>query len=856
MPRLTPHRLRSRPPDPKGTGLEHVFRPAGSARRQIIGLAILAVVIVGGLGVFLTIRQYHSTQRTARTNLHSRAFAVAALVNTFFSGQIQALTTAAQAPAVTQLDLPSMRTYFMRLSKSGATSALNSGVGWIDRSGNVRISTTSPSSGRPLSVADRSYFRRVVQSGRPWVSEGLISRRRGQALIVIAVPTRNASGKVSGVLAGSLLLRTLRENEQTIALGYTGLKLIDRRGHDLLNGLQPVDPTLLARVRKLGHGVVSGTGGFDGHGSDVVGFAGASVPGWTVSVDQSASSVYSDARRTLLLGLASIAVAAIIIGLLAFAAVRRSRRESALQAARARAWSALSSALQSATRPTEVATALAQASASVFTATLVCVGLRTDSGLELCGIRGAVPGLHPSAELAGALAELPVDGPDPLSLESQRAIRRRLPEFARQARTFRTIHGAVMRAESGEELGTLVLAHGNDCRFRAGEWALTMSFVEQAAHALERTAVSEIEHDVAEELQRSLLPAELPAAGGVELTGRYRAGGKGVEVGGDWYDAVVRPDGIVHLSVGDVTGRGVQAATLMGGHRNTFRAYAREQTSPAEILRRMSWHLEPQEMLTAVCVTVDPWTGELTYASAGHPPQILVDTETGTYMLLDRASAPPLGVADEDAIDEASMRYPDEALLALYTDGLVERRSGDISEAITLLGGLASRNGGVNIDGLLGDVEAELGAPVDDVALLLARLGAAPASLRASFAADPALLAGFRTRLRGWLERRGYDTTAREDIVLAVSEAFNNAVEHAYFGNSSGSVDVELENAGDLRITVQDHGAWRPEQKSDERGRGVLLMRNLMRNVSVETGPGGTRVVLTYAPAHADDVVV
>ena len=854
MPRLIPPRLRSTSPDVQRTGLDEVLRPARSARKQILTLAIVAVVVVAGLGVYLAFRQYRSAQHTAQTNIHSRVFAVAALVNTFFAGEIDDLNAAAAAPAVVDGNLPAMQAFFRRISKVGGFGAMNGGVGWIDLDGTVRVSTTS--TGRPVNVADRPYFRRVIRTGRPWVSEGIVSRQSHLPVIVTAVPTRDASGKLTGVLAGSLQLKTLSENEQTIALGYSGLAFVDRNGRDLFGGLRPIDPQLVAHSRKVGHGVVAGTGGSDGKGRDVVGFATASVPGWTVVLDQPESSVYAAARRTLELGLGSIAIAALVIGLIAYAAARRSRRDSNLQATRARSWNALISSLQSATRPTEVASALAQASASVFPATLVCVGLRTDDGLELGGIHGTVPGLTPTTELAVALAELQGEAAEPLSLESQRSVRRRLTDFRTEARSFRAIHGAVVRGKDGEGLGTLVLAHGDDSRFRAGEWALILSFAEQAAHALERTNVSEIEHDVAEELQRSLLPAELPTTAGVGLTGRYQAGGRGVEIGGDWYDALVRPDGIVHLSVGDVTGRGIHAATLMGGHRNTFRAYARDQTSPAEILRRMAWHLEPHEMLTAVSVTVDPWTGELTYASAGHPPQILVDTAHGTYELLDQASAPPLGVADPSEIGEATLRYPDGAVLTLYTDGLVERRSGDISEAIELLGRLASRNGAPNIDRLLGDVEAALGAPVDDVALVLAHLGEAPARLEATLPADPALLAGFRARLRRWLERRGYDSVAREDIVLAVSEAFNNAVEHAYLGDAGGTVEVVVENDADLRIAIQDGGEWRPERESDERGRGVMLMRNLMQNVSVETGGGGTRVVLTYGSARTDDVVV
>ena len=113
-----------------------------------------------------------------------------------------------------------------------------------------------------------------------------------------------------------------------------------------------------------------------------------------------------------------------------------------------------------------------------------------------------------------------------------------------------------------------------------------------------------------------------------------------VEVGGDWYDAVLRPDGIVHLCVGDVSGRGIGAATVMGRQRNTFHVSAYDCLSPAEIIRRIARHIGPDEMITVACVSFDPYTGELVYACAGHPPPLLFDSELGKIVRLDGAALP------------------------------------------------------------------------------------------------------------------------------------------------------------------------------------------------------------------------
>ena len=117
-----------------------------------------------------------------------------------------------------------------------------------------------------------------------------------------------------------------------------------------------------------------------------------------------------------------------------------------------------------------------------------------------------------------------------------------------------------------------------------------------------------------------MLPATLPVVSGLEIACRYRAAGEGIEVGGDWYDVVARDDGLVHAIIGDVAGRGIAAATLMGHMRSAFHAYAYEHASPAEVLRRMLRMVPEGAMATAVCVSFDPFTGDLRYASAGHLP--------------------------------------------------------------------------------------------------------------------------------------------------------------------------------------------------------------------------------------------
>ena len=150
---------------------------------------------------------------------------------------------------------------------------------------------------------------------------------------------------------------------------------------------------------------------------------------------------------------------------------------------------------------------------------------------------------------------------------------------------------------------------------------------------------------------------------------------------------MLRPDGILQLCVGDVSGRGVGAATVMGRMRGTFRAYAYDLVSPAEILRRMLRHVNDDEMITAVCVSIDPVEGLISYSSAGHPPPLLLDGDAGSRDPAggrERAAARRRRARRHDREDAAATRAV--PLLAMYTDGLVERRGESIDDGIDVLG--------------------------------------------------------------------------------------------------------------------------------------------------------------------------
>ena len=251
-------------------------------------------------------------------------------------------------------------------------------------------------------------------------------------------------------------------------------------------------------------------------------------------------------------------------------------------------------------------------------------------------------------------------------------------------------YGVPLVDASGSVEGAAALVFGTQYAVSGTDLTLLRAHADQAAQALVRVRRHEQEHDVAVLLQESLLPDELPDVDGVRLAAHYRSGVAGTNAGGDWYDVVRRPDGITHFSVGDVAGRGIRAAVSMGQLRNAFRAYALEHVSPAAVVQRMARHVERDGMATMVCVTFDPLTYDVSYSSAGHVPPLLIDSEKRSVERLeDSASVPPLGWFGEGATSEKHTSVAPAMSLALYSDGLVERRGVSLDDSID---GVASRD--------------------------------------------------------------------------------------------------------------------------------------------------------------------
>ncbi|HEX6844342.1 MAG TPA: SpoIIE family protein phosphatase, partial [Actinomycetota bacterium] len=371
----------------------------------------------------------------------------------------------------------------------------------------------------------------------------------------------------------------------------------------------------------------------------------------------------------------------------------------------------------------------------------------------------------------------------------------------------------------------------------------------QAAQAMDRARLFAMEHEVARVLQESLLPPSQTATPAFEVATRYQAGADHLEVGGDWFEVVHLDGDRLAIAVGDVVGRGLNAAAAMGQLRSAVRALALQNLGPIGVLDALedfARRTPGAEMSTVVYGELDPDSGEFRFASAGHPPPLLEADETVEVLEGGRSPLLAVGTGGEPRPDHV-VRIPPGATLVLYTDGLVERRGEPIDRGIQRLGralrATAAEEPEDRIDELLermlGGVERD-----DDVALLcVRRVVDAEQRFRAWVPPAPSALSGLRHRLDAWLRLRCLGDDDVDAAVLAVNEAVANAIEHGRAERARVEVEAEIEDLL-LRVTVRDRGRWLDRPSEPDRGRGLLLMEALMDEVVLDRSPEGTTVTL------------
>ncbi|MCX4715758.1 MULTISPECIES: SpoIIE family protein phosphatase [Streptomyces] len=383
--------------------------------------------------------------------------------------------------------------------------------------------------------------------------------------------------------------------------------------------------------------------------------------------------------------------------------------------------------------------------------------------------------------------------------------------------------------------------------------AVAVELAARAAVCIDNARLYRREHERALILQRSLLPPGDPEAAGLDIACRYLPGNAATEVGGDWFDVIELPGHRTALVVGDVMGRGLRAAVAMGELRTAVRTLALLDLEPAEVLTALdeiarglgapggsqqasraalhSRDADRSEVYLATCVyaVYDPVTRRCTIANAGHMPPVLVEPpdEAGVprpALLLEVPPGMPLGVGGEP-FEEVEVDLPEGALLALYTDGLVESRDHPLEEGLRgLRAALADPVRPLEdvCDHVLNTLDTRHGE--DDIALLMARVQGLPVDAVGDWQLPREARSVGRARelarakLPAWGLEGLLDTTE-----LLVSELVTNALRYG-----EGEIRLRLLLDRTLVCEVWDANLVQPRRRrardTDEGGRGLQLV--------------------------------
>ncbi|MGW9435570.1 SpoIIE family protein phosphatase [Streptomyces sp. NPDC055607] len=311
----------------------------------------------------------------------------------------------------------------------------------------------------------------------------------------------------------------------------------------------------------------------------------------------------------------------------------------------------------------------------------------------------------------------------PLFFESMEQLGRAYPDLPLDAES--GARAFLPLIASGRPVGSCILGFDQPRGFGPEERTVLTALAGLIAQALERAQRYDTESAVARGLQDALLPHRLPVRVGVDTVGRYLPGTQGMDVGGDWYDVIETGQGRLALVIGDVQGHGVAAAATMGQLRSAVRAFALGGHRPQDVMRgtnRLLIDLDPGQFASCCYVLLDPETGEARAVRAGHPQPLLLRPD-GTARQVELAGGMVLGIDDGASYPVSRLRLAPGAVLALFTDGLVERPGRDIDEGIErlrrALAATASLPLSETADRLTREARQATSRP-DDIALLLA----------------------------------------------------------------------------------------------------------------------------------------
>ncbi|MFG2890415.1 SpoIIE family protein phosphatase [Streptomyces sp. NPDC048248] len=452
---------------------------------------------------------------------------------------------------------------------------------------------------------------------------------------------------------------------------------------------------------------------------------------------------------------------------------------------------------------------------------------------------------------------------------------------------------------AGRTVGAWMAGFARPVSFTPDERSVLTTVARMLAQALARAGVQESQQELSVGLQRSMMPTVQPDIPGMKVAARYVPTGGGLEVGGDWYDMIPLPSGRIALVIGDVQGHDVRAAGLMGQLRIALRAYASEGHHPDAVLSRASRFLaginetasrddgEDQRFATCLYIEVDPATGLLDIARAGHPDPA-IRLSDGTLLVRPTAGGLPLGIdPDSDYPTTRLVLEPGETML-VCTDGLIETGGHDLETGWARLRDLieAYEGGedGVALEKLADTlVQAVHGPPShhttgplvdrreDDIAVLLlcreggscgvgagGRLAQQPVrrTVLSVAQAEPERIAAARRQIRDVLHDWA-DPEQVDSAELLVSEMVTNVLTHTD-GDALLVAEISGERGGRrLRVEVSDGSDELPHRRSPgelaSSGRGLVLMDLLAGSWGVDPRGDGKSI---WFESHEDQGVL
>lgn len=773
----------------------------------VVIVAVSASLLLASIGSILAWRSFEDRIQREHEQLLHAASEAAQAASQFFAGRMAALESVAQMPAVVEEDMEALPP----LLEAAAIQQLgfSGGVGWVDSS--ALLQAHSSIQEVPVDMSDRRFVQHVLESGTPTMGDVVSGRVTGEDLVVIAVPAFQ-DGELHGLLLGSLRLDRFQEKVPALFPSRFESRIVDRDGNVVMVGAEagpnqpPANPGILS-----GPPSTSGTG-LMGEPDRVTGMATVEEAGWTVVVQQDENLLLAGVRGRFLGEVA-------ILGLLALlsigAAVLAARRINAshrqmLQGARSLdALETLSESLSAAPETKDVADTALEVFGKVFSSELVVIGVvDRDDRMRVHMIADNPEDTDPDSPDE----VLPLTAHSVLTdaFEDARLMVLGRPELIDRYPDIDLspdVTGLMVRRFTGRN------AKGVVGLFGLGEFPpstqdreLFAAMVPLLGDAFGRAAAAESERLASRAFQHALLPRDtIGPEVNLQRAVRYIAATGDVEVGGDWYDLWMIDDRHVGVVVGDVVGRGVEAAAAMGQLRSLLRATVTTSTTPGQALARLdelTGQVSGGPSATVALGRFDSQTRELSLASAGHLPPVLVTA--GEIRAMYEVRGAPVGFLNHPtsrATVTADLDLGDTVVY--YSDGLIERRGEVIDQGIERLRGVLAANLDKGVEALAdaileGCLEADND---DDVALIVLRpVGANPAHFTDSAPVDdfaPAL-----TSLRSWLEVNGHagETT---NILLARIEEALEVVVTCTAHSPSGEMVVEVSTAEGVIATLE-----------------------------------------------------